>query len=78
MNDIDVIINNVLNMVMWPLFSGIVVIIFLYAGIMFLTASGDPTKIDKAKKAVIWGVVGIAVGILGYSAVSFIKMVLGV
>lgn len=78
MNDVSTIMDNILSMVMWPLFAGIVVIMFLYAGIMFLTANGDPGKLGKARQAVIWAVVGIVVGLIGYSAVSFVKTILGV
>lgn len=70
--------SNVIKMVMWPLFSGLVVIMFMYAGILYLTANGDPSRLTKAKSAVIWAVAGIAVGILAYSAQSLIGKILGV
>jgi len=75
--EITTIINNVLSMVVWPVFVGAVVIMFIYAGFLFVSSEGDPTKITKAKMAVIWATVGIVVGILAYSAENIIKTILG-
>ncbi len=67
------ILNNFLNMILWPLFLGLVVIMFIYAGILYLTAHGDPSRIAAANKAVIWAVVGIVVAIAAFSAVGLIQ-----
>jgi len=56
--------------VMWTVFSLIVVICMLVAGILFLTSGGDPEKIKTARLAFIWGVVGVAVGIIAYSIIE--------
>lgn len=71
------IISNILNVIVWPVFITISIIMFIWAGILFLTAHGDPGKVLQATKAVIWGCVGIAIGILGYVAVAAIRGVLG-
>jgi len=52
---------------------GIVVIVFLFAGLMYLTAKGDPAKIATANKMLIWGAVGTAVAILSTSFEGFIR-----
>lgn len=36
------------------------VLYLLYAGFMFVTARGEPAKIVKARNALLWGCVGIA------------------
>jgi len=54
--------------ILWWIFLGIIVIMFIIAGILFLTAQGSEDQLGKAKKAVIWGGVGVFVAILGYSA----------
>jgi hypothetical protein len=48
----------------WYVFAGIAIVMFLVAGILFLTANGSPEKIGQARQAVIWGIVGIVVGIM--------------
>lgn len=45
------------------------VIIFIYAGFLYLTASGDEAKITKAKNTMTWAIVGIVVSVLGYVVV---------
>ena len=74
---IEGVINNVLSMVVWPTFVGAVVIMLIYAGFLFLSSAGDPTKLTNARTAVLWAIVGIAVGILAYSVTGIIKTVLG-
>lgn len=56
----------------WIIFTCIVVICFVVAGILFLTAMGDPAKLKTARSSFIWGIVGIVVGIVAYSAVRII------
>ena len=55
------------NLMKWIL--GIVgfigVIGFAIAGILYLTAAGDEDRIDVAKKAMIYSIVGVIVALLG-------------
>ncbi len=67
------VLNNFLNIVVWPLFIFLSIAMFVWAGILYLTAHGDPSHISLAHKAVIWGIVGIVVAILGFSAVQTIE-----
>jgi type II secretory pathway component PulF len=57
----------------WIVFTVIAVIAFLVAGVFFLTAAGDPAKIQKAKSATLWGAAGVAVGILAFSIKTIIQ-----
>ena len=70
------IINKILNFV-WPLFVGFAVIMFIVAGFNFLTAQGDASKVGAARQAVLWGVVGVVVGILAVSLPFIIRSTLG-
>ena len=54
----------------WQLCAGLAVIMFVFAGILFLTSMGDPSKITTARNAVIWGVIGIIVAIFAFSIVG--------
>lgn len=76
-NYFEDIIGRLLDMVVWPIFLGIVVIMFIFAGLKFLTAQGDPGKVGEARKALMWAVIGVAVGILAFSAEGIIKSILG-
>jgi hypothetical protein len=62
---------------LWVIFAALAVIMFLYAGILFLTASGAPDKISAARQAFLWGVVGVVVGIIAYSVVTIVGNLIG-
>lgn len=57
----------------WIIFTIIAVIMFVVAGIQFLTARGEPERLTQARSSVIWGIVGIVIGILAYSIIAFTK-----
>ena len=52
------------------------VIIFIYAGFLYLTAAGNEEKITRAKNTLLWAVVGIAVAVLGLVAVRTVNQYL--
>ena len=72
-NFVVIVINNLLTKVVWPVFVGLVIIMFIWAGILYLTARGDPEKFKKANLAVIFAIVGIIVAILGYRIVATVR-----
>jgi hypothetical protein len=61
----------------WEFFAGLAVVMFVFAGVMFLTSTGDPGKIKTARDAFLWGVVGIIVAILAFSITTIIKTSVG-
>jgi hypothetical protein len=62
-----------LETALWTVFGGIAVVMFVVAGILFLTAQGDPEKVKTARNAAIWGVAGIVVGIMAYSIIAIVS-----
>lgn len=58
------------------IFTFLCVIAFVIAGIMFLTAGSNPQLAEQAKKAVLYAIIGIAVGLSGYVIVAFIDSTL--
>jgi hypothetical protein len=63
---------------MWLLgiFGFLAIICFIVAGFLYLTAQGDERRLEQAKKAVIYGVVGIVVGLIGLVVVRTIDSLL--
>ena len=61
----------------WVIFGLIAVVCFVIAGILFLTANGDAQKLATARSAVIWGIVGIIVGIVAFSILTIIGISIG-
>jgi hypothetical protein len=60
----------------WTVFVALVIICFVVAGILFLTAGGEPEKIKTAKTTVIWAIAGVVVAILAYSIKDLITGIL--
>ena len=61
---------------LWILFTAIAVIFFVVAGILFLTAQGNPEQLSKAKAAFFWGIVGVVVGIIAYSIITIVGSII--
>lgn len=74
-NSLSQLILNIVNAV-WVVFTVIVVIMFIVAGVLFFTAQGEPQKLQQAKTAVIWGVVGVAVGIFAFTVIYLVEHVI--
>ena len=63
--------------ILWPFFAGFAVIMFIVAGFLFLTAQGDPEKVNQARQATLWGVVGVIVGLIAFSIPFIVRVTLG-
>ena len=60
----------------------IAVCIILYGGFLWMTASGNEDRMDKAKKTIIAGAIGLVVVLAAYAIVTFVvsmtdEMILG-
>ena len=74
--EIGDIIEGITNWISWiiiaisPLMIGI-------GAFVFITAVGDPNKVAKAKKIILWSIVGLAIAVFGKGLISFIIYILG-
>jgi len=71
-----VLINIIVN-VMWWVFITVSIVCFIIIGILFLSNLGNPEEISKARRALIWGGVGIGVGIFAFGILRLIMNTLG-
>ena len=62
---------------LWVVFVVIAIIMFVVAGILFVTSQGSPEKVALARQSFIWGIAGVVVAILAYTIVSVISSGLG-
>lgn len=51
--------------------AGLAVIAVVYSGIMYITASGDSAKVEKAKNNLTWAIIGIVVTVLAIVIVQW-------
>ncbi len=64
--DILTLVSTIFSLIT-PIFITFAVIMFMWAGALFLIARGDPNQVKTAGHALIWAVVGVVVGALSYS-----------
>ncbi|MBU1255847.1 hypothetical protein KKE74_00965 [Patescibacteria group bacterium] len=55
----------------------IAIIMIMYAGFLWMTAGGDDEKLGTARKTLIYGLVGIAVVVLAYTATAIVTNLMG-
>jgi len=56
---------------------GLVILMIIIAGIMFMTAGGDPYKISKAKNLLFWVAIGAAITLFSKGVSAIIRYLLG-
>ena len=55
----------------------VAVCVMIYGGFTYLTSTGNPAKIAKAKNILLYGVVGVVVAGLAYAIMFFVSKALG-
>ncbi len=66
---------NVLKAV-WVVATGIVIVLWVTTGVLFLTAQGAPEKLGTAKRALFSSIAGTVLVIVAYSALTIVGNVL--
>lgn len=70
-DDLPQIIVGILNAIIFV--SGLVATVFvLIGGINYMTSTGDPGKVDKAKKTILYACIGLVITVLAFAIVNFI------
>ena len=69
--ELEKVIPRLINIVM-SILGIIAVIIILIGGFMWMTAAGNEERVDKAKKVLVAGVIGLLIVIAAYAISSFI------
>lgn len=59
--------------IVWLIAVTVTIIMFVVAGLKFLTAQGNEQQIAEARRAVLWGVAGVAVIIIAWSIILIIR-----
>lgn len=59
--------------------SGVVALFFIiYSGIKLITSSGDPKRVEEAKKTLLWAIIGLVVIFLSFMIVNLVADFTGV
>ena len=66
------------SIIEWIVNIGILIAVFMiiYSGILFMISRGNDEDITKAKKALMWSLIGLAILIMGKTWITLIKSIL--
>lgn len=69
------VIGVVLTIVQWlyTILFIVAVLFIIFAAYNFVTSSGDEGKVDKAKKQLLYAVIGVAVALLAFAIVQLVQ-----
>ncbi len=70
--DLFEVITNI-TLFAYRIFALITVMFFLYAGFTYFTAAGNPTKLEKANKMILYGIIGLSVAILSWGMSELVE-----
>ncbi len=70
-NDLPSLIGAIISVILGVL-GMIFVVLTIYAGILYMTASGEDDKIKKAKKTLTQAIIGIVIIVAAYSISTFV------
>jgi hypothetical protein len=71
LGDILTVVANVIKIAM-ELAGGLAVIFIIVGGIYYVTSTGDPARIKRAKEIIMQAVIGLLVIIMAYAAVIYV------
>ena len=70
-DDLPIVITGIVNAVIAV--CGLVAVVFVVVGgINYMTSNGDSGKIEKAKKTILYALIGIAITVLAFAIVNFV------
>jgi len=75
--DFEVIINNVIDFI-FKIAIPLVPLMIIYAGLLFVTAGGNISQIDRAKKIIVWTAIGLGIVLLSKGIYLMIEQLLGI
>lgn len=69
-NDLPTVIQNILNAIIGV--AGLISVVYIVVGgIQYITSSGDSNKTEKAKKTILYALIGLIVCALSFAIVNF-------
>ena len=70
-NNLKPAIENILNGIIAA--SGLIAVVFVViGGINYITSAGDSSKLEKAKKTIIYACIGLAICAIAFAIVNFV------
>lgn len=70
-NDISLPLQAIMNTIM-GIIAAVCVIVIVIGGIQYMTSTGDPGKVKKAKDTILYGIIGLVIVILAAVIVNVV------
>lgn len=67
--DIPTIVGNIISAIL-GLVGVIALVMFVWGGLLWMTSAGNPERVEKGKKTLIWATIGIVVIFSAYALVN--------
>ena len=48
------------------------VVVMIVGGVQYMTSSGDSAKVEKGKKTILYGAIGLVICVLSFAIVNFV------
>lgn len=77
-NTFEELIEAIINFLAFGLAPPIAAIMIIVAGFYFVTAAGDPAKIETAKKIILWVLIGLLVLFCAKGLIALFKTIVGI
>lgn len=74
--DFSTVLNNFINFLSTDIILPLAVIMVLVGAIQFMTSSGNPEKVSRANKTLLYAAIGVVVALLASEVTSIIKSIL--
>lgn len=71
------LVDAIINFIFWVAMA-LAPLMIVIAGVMFVTAGGNPLQVEKARKLILYTVIGLAIILLAKGLISVLENVLGV
>lgn len=69
------LVDNILNFIWWIVLA-LVPLMIVIAGLYFVTAAGDPAKVEKAKGIILYTVIGFIIVLLAKGFIELLEKIL--
>lgn len=69
--NIEDVIINVINAVVFVL-GAVSAVFIIVGGVNYMTSTGDSAKVEKAKKTILYAVIGLVICVLAFAIVNFV------
>ena len=70
----DTLVNNVTNILntVIAVLGLACVVVMIIGGVNYMTSAGDTSKVEKGKKTILYGLIGLAICVFSFAIVNFV------